>query len=572
VVSNPAASDETLNALGRIDFTLRVGVTGHRWLKNEQNIGEVVDEALNRLLETLLENLPSSLSHTELRFVVVSALAEGADRLVVNRCKEHGAELEVILPFDAKTYKETFRTTESAADFDYLRHEARWVTVIPTSKVEAHSDLEGGFDETRIWSPDAARRRAYLEAGHETVNNCDVLIALWDGAPARGVGGTAEIVKYAIDQGVPLIWIRTDGSNRMSVQIGDTSATWQELCPLGKDDFTLLDTFNRGSRFRRGTDPPSLFSNSSVKSDLASVLPLEDTEHWIGPYFARSSNRADLFQNLFTAASLTVIGGAFVAVALVSAQAVFQAGEYWLSGIEIAALVLLTSALAIGRSFHFHEQWAASRYLAESFRSSGFLAIVGVEQGQTSRQGGTSRSGSPDAWHRRAYREVWRCRRRPRVDLEGHQVGPAQRLLADDWIGGQIDYHLKKSKRYHRNDRITKTALWFLLFLSLVAAALHIIFRVIHPGASAENWSEYVAIIAPAGIAAVAAIGAQRDYRQHEDRYRQMVRRLKEYYRALNGVSDVNSVQRLALEIERTTREEGGEWLGLVRLHDLEPA
>ncbi|PMX86640.1 hypothetical protein C1X43_34300, partial [Pseudomonas sp. GW460-C3] len=48
---------------------------------------------------------------------------------------------------------------------------------------------------------------AYLDCGIETVNACDVLVALWDGEPARGRGGTAEIVTYARELGQPLIVI-----------------------------------------------------------------------------------------------------------------------------------------------------------------------------------------------------------------------------------------------------------------------------------------------------------------------------------------------------------------------------
>jgi hypothetical protein len=558
---NPVASDRYLNSQGQIDFTLRVGVTGHRWIKDEHDIEEVVDEALDRLLESL----PSTLSHTKLELVVISALAEGADRLVVKRFRKRGADLEVILPTDAERYKETFWSTESARDFDDLLHEARSVTVIPKIKVGDPPLMVIGTEESDIWSPDAERGQGYLRAGHETVDNCDVLIALWDGQPARGVGGTAEVVRYAIEQYVPLIWIRTDGTCRMSVQIGDGPATWQELCPLSEKDFARLDTFNRGLR-DSGADSDLILPNSSVEDDLASLLPVEKTECWIRPYFVRSSRRADVFQKLFTASSLAVIGGAFFAVAIVSAKAVFPwVDNWWLKGFEIAVLAILSCALLVGRRFHFHEQWAASRYLAESFRSSLFLAIVGVEQGQAFRQNRTADSG-PDAWLRRAYLEVWRCH--PRVGLGDHQVGPAQRFLLDYWIAGQLDYHVEKSKRYDRNDQITKAALWLLLVVTVVAAVI----RLSPTTGSTEHWSEYVAIIAPAGIAAVAAIGAQWDFRQHRDRYRQMVRRLTEYDRALRDASDLSSIQRLALDVDRTIEQESGEWLGLVRLHDLEPA
>ena len=38
---------------------------------------------------------------------------------------------------------------------------------------------------------------AYLSAGKFIVDNSDVMIAIWNGKPAQGPGGTADIVEYA---------------------------------------------------------------------------------------------------------------------------------------------------------------------------------------------------------------------------------------------------------------------------------------------------------------------------------------------------------------------------------------
>lgn len=48
---------------------------------------------------------------------------------------------------------------------------------------------------------------AYVMAGRATVAHCDLLIAVWDGKPARGRGGTAEVVEMAIARGRPVIHI-----------------------------------------------------------------------------------------------------------------------------------------------------------------------------------------------------------------------------------------------------------------------------------------------------------------------------------------------------------------------------
>ena len=55
---------------------------------------------------------------------------------------------------------------------------------------------------------------AFLAAGTSVVDNCEALIAVWDGKPARGLGGTADIVRYARDSGkaVRIVW--PDGIDR----------------------------------------------------------------------------------------------------------------------------------------------------------------------------------------------------------------------------------------------------------------------------------------------------------------------------------------------------------------------
>ncbi len=55
-----------------------------------------------------------------------------------------------------------------------------------------------------------SREAAYAGAGRAVLDRCDVLIALWDGLPARGLGGTAELVVEARARALPLLWISTD--------------------------------------------------------------------------------------------------------------------------------------------------------------------------------------------------------------------------------------------------------------------------------------------------------------------------------------------------------------------------
>jgi hypothetical protein len=48
---------------------------------------------------------------------------------------------------------------------------------------------------------------SYLAAGKRVVDMSDVMVAIWNGKPAEGLGGTADIVQYALAQKKPVIHI-----------------------------------------------------------------------------------------------------------------------------------------------------------------------------------------------------------------------------------------------------------------------------------------------------------------------------------------------------------------------------
>src|SRR5579875_905908 len=169
---------------GIIPYAFRVGVTGHRRLPDDPELLAQVDRALDRILE-----LAPRASATPTRLTVISPLAEGADRLVAGRVLSRlGAALEVPLPLPKDDYLSDFATPESKAQFAALLGQADVVTELP------HCE---------------ARDDAYEQVGRYVVERADILIALWDGLPPRGLGGTARVVEFARQRGMPVLWINT---------------------------------------------------------------------------------------------------------------------------------------------------------------------------------------------------------------------------------------------------------------------------------------------------------------------------------------------------------------------------
>jgi hypothetical protein len=193
------SSPETL----QIPIAVRIGVTGHRKLANEGLVREGVRRVLTRLDE--------SLAHTPHVYVAVSPLAEGADRIVAHEVLQwqgtncRASELEAPLPMPADEYAKDFATPESKAEFRQLLAVASR-SIVLDSDADKVNKYDADTDEVRNRKAEN-HRHAYRRVGLWVAENCDVLIAIWNGNKARGVGGTAEILEFSATISRSVVWI-----------------------------------------------------------------------------------------------------------------------------------------------------------------------------------------------------------------------------------------------------------------------------------------------------------------------------------------------------------------------------
>lgn len=155
-----------------------LGVSGHRGLPSQTQ--KLVDAALR---EALVPYVGSEL-------VGVSCLAGGPDQLFARAVLDLGGVLEVVVP--AERYRDGLEREEQDG-YDELIATAGRIERLPF--VESTSE-------------------AHLAAGQTIVDRCDLLFAVWDGQPSRGLGGTADIVAYARDRGVPVTVVWPQGATR----------------------------------------------------------------------------------------------------------------------------------------------------------------------------------------------------------------------------------------------------------------------------------------------------------------------------------------------------------------------
>jgi len=154
-----------------------VGFSGHRQLNDAPGVKRAICEVLESLRR-----------ETAGEWGALSSAAAGADLLFVRSAFELGMRWEASLPLPLVDFEQDFSPQE-------------W------SEVKA---LIARAERVEIAPVLSSREDSYLAGGLDVVNRCDVLLAVWDGRPARGKGGTAEIVAFARTSGRPVVIIHSE--------------------------------------------------------------------------------------------------------------------------------------------------------------------------------------------------------------------------------------------------------------------------------------------------------------------------------------------------------------------------
>jgi hypothetical protein len=163
---------------------LILAVTGHRTFgKRQKRVASLIRGELERI----------GRAHLAAPVAVVSALAEGADRLVARLAHEVlGARLVAALPMPADAYEKDFTTAASRREFRKL---------LKSADVVIEGPLLSKGRKWRTYSEE--RNQQYAWGGAYAAKNADMLFALWDGKPARGTGGTAYVVDWFLTGRTP---------------------------------------------------------------------------------------------------------------------------------------------------------------------------------------------------------------------------------------------------------------------------------------------------------------------------------------------------------------------------------
>lgn len=470
-------------------------------------------------------------SSAPVRLVFVSALADGADQIAAEIALDLGFELHAMLPFARQRARSELPDT--ARDlFDALLDRAAGVLELP-----------GG---------EAGEPDAYVMAGRAIVAHSDVLIAVWDGEPPRGRGGTGDVVQQAFDRAVPVVHISLEPSAATRILWGAfepvlvtrlddpaaarpldattlTHVVTGLLAPPADDqehEFIRIFQQERRRRLRPRIEYPLLLAFTGVASfrrhhwqDMSAAwtraewddfrqasqkagavaVPISALQSWyewadsLAGHFAQSHRSGHVFN--------FVLGA--VAVLLGVSNLVLP---HWSVALETALFLTVLSILAntwAANRQQWHRRWLDYRQLAERLRPMRSLELLGVAA--------PNPSGSSDPASRRWVEwyaaAVWRSLGCPSGRIDGKRLGALTQSIAEREIDPQVAYHRTAAGRAHRLHHRLEIFGTLVFAMALTSSVVLLTGFLIAPAWVAENYDWFTVLSAGLPAIGTAAVG-----------------------------------------------------------------
>lgn len=553
----------------RPGLAFRVGVVGHR--PDRLRVADL--ERLANVMREILLAVKEAVAtfHAQQRklfgdappvFRAVSPLAEGADRLFAQAALDLGFELCCPMPFAQAEFEHDFAPPVALEDNSIERFRG----------LLARAEQEMRLTKFELDGNRADRGAAYGAAGRVVLNQSDLLIVVWDGQSLGKSGGTEETFAEARRRGIPVALIDARAPHAWQVLSAESpsaetpglSRVVQEALALptppraGGPQVTLDDYYaERKPRFNpallwrwfrdllaagkwsfagfRPADFETSVEPEWPRDESTAVSRLVDR---LRPFYAWPDKLAVVYSDAYRSAFILcyLLAAAAVGLALLPLAATWLGARHHPGAVacSIAELILILLILAVvlgGRWRRWHERWIDYRLAAELIRHLRLMAPLGGGRPFPQIPAHLATYGNPAttwaAWYVRA---VERDLGLPSADLSSAYLRQSLAHL-DEMLAGQISYHQLNSGRCHKLERrLHKIGLW-LLGLTLLACALHLVPG--HVGGMALPrglpWLlSFLCGFLPALGAALAGISNQGEFRRIAKRSAAMVEHLQQ--------------------------------------------
>jgi len=589
-----------------LPFALAVGVTGHRLEAIPPEMRAGVEARIAETLEAI-EVEAKALHQRERQlfapvppiFTLVSPLAEGADQMAAQAALARGWRLQVILPFDRASYVADFNDDESRDRFHDLVANASCTLELPG---EPNNPLE-----------------AYVMAGRGTVAHCDILIAVWDGLPPRGRGGTAEIVDLAIQRGTAIIHLPVESDpSRILWSAFDPNVitrTGHDLHvhrPFDSEHLALLLTAmlalppdanehrfyaqfarERQRRFRARLEYPVLLAltgTAGLKSrhwrESRSAAAID--EEWQG-FLAGCSDRhgvsaplellqkaygwadrmATYYAQTFRSGHIFNFVLAAAAVLLGLSSFALPASKLHLAFVEIVITLAIIINTGLGIRHEWHRRWLDYRQLAERLRPLRSLKLLGIAAPDPP---GSPANPVARRWVDWYAANVWRALGCPHGSIRPASAAELTRSIVDCEITPQIVYNERSAGQIERLDkRLARFGMG--LFVATLLSSIMVILGLIYDPDWVQNTNDWFTLLSagfPAVGTAIFGIRFQGDFGASALRSRSTAHTLAAIRdQLMTGKTSLNRSADLMEQAARAMLADLDEWRLIIQQLDL---
>jgi hypothetical protein len=456
---------------------LIVAVTGHRDLVAEEM--PAIREQVRTFLSDLVTEFPDR------GVSVMSALAEGADRLVAEQALELGIPLIVPLPMPKTLYGKDFASAAAREKFEFLCSRAAEVYELPVALGNTLESIADYGD---------ARDQQYAQLGVFLCAHCHILLALWDGKENDRLGGTGQVVRFHHDDVMPG-YTSEQSASGLIIADDESDLVYHIVCSRDRDDgqpaeplqatdywWYSLDEHEPRSKVlpeshRRVFRYTSEFSRDAVKyadeieegswplldKQHFSSLPsgLRDIDHifraadWLAIHYQKITMRA-----LRTTHVLALLMGlTYIAYSDVLPLRIFL---YAFLGFFVVA----ATVHQVGKRRSWYRKYLDYRTLAEGLRVQFYWSAAGVHAGSKSKYTHDTflQTQDPDlGWIRNVMRVAG-----TECDAANYKEQAGLEFTLREWLGGrdtgQLGYFRRKGdekvRRFQRTERMAQVAFW----------------------------------------------------------------------------------------------------------------
>jgi hypothetical protein len=535
---------------------------------------------------------------------MISALAKGSDRIVAKRVLQRpDSVLQAVFPMDLEEYSKDFSSDPAdLREFEALRARDPNPTVLGVSDKSKQ-------DSSNAPESQEDRTEKYYKAGIWVVERCEILVAVWNGKPARGRGGTGDAVAAALRRGRRVFWINADDPEagaqvivpaRNKKSSGARESTGgKESTGSGADDIPpweakglprtareLSRNFHQLSAYNRDRACDDACCEESArqyaeelkeKAEKAGLHPehLDPVIKEVVPRYARADALAVFYQKLHRHSGIFLYCLAAFAVTTAVVQHLFFLQFPWLILLEVLAMIMALVLLRVTRAEGWHQKWLFDRQLAEQYRTVTFTSLLGERpKARPDEEPKAFRTSvdamlpfyrGPEGWILDVSSRV--CEAVSQAVGKVTTVEPLKSFLVTAWIEDQAKWHESQAVK-NRRARSRAHGLGLTLFIAtLLLGVIHAVSGLLHSGnhGSSESIATLVivafTVALPAWGAAVHAITSLREYERIAMRSERLNEVLLSIADEARRATTMDDLWKAIAETQRLMAMENHEWL-----------